>query len=612
LLPYRAVPLSSGVDASWVWGVNHVSQTGAAAGRDYAFPYGPLGSLVVPLAGGPHGRWVLALRLLLHGLFALALAWALRGRPPAQVLAFTLPVLLGSAVGGSYEVQLLFWLALLFALALDEPRARPLLGPLCAAFAVGLALAKISLGISAGVFLAGLTAFLLWRRAVGEVLLLGLALLAAAGAAVALGFGVFGAVGAAGEWLSAEWEFLTGMSVAMSLPGPAPELAAGLLSAMAFTGLALHAAASRSRPAAFLVLAAPVVWLNFRHGFVRQDAHVEIFFGAALLFLAIGLLLAGSARELLAAGAVALGVAILGVGSGLYYGRSDGRSLAAGLTGFAGLGARGGLAQPLADWQAPPWWQTGSWQRENRLPETWLSPLRAAGLGFDSLPQELSILGANGLRWVPSPTLQLYLAYTRELDERSARHFSGPRAPDVLLVTYGSIDGRNPLWDPPATWRAILQRYAPIPSPRPDLTALRRLPRPQTWRWQGPQEEPFEIGEPIAIPAAEDLLFAHLDLRLTLAGRLQAALFRVPPVYAVVQFDDGRRKSWRLLPETASQGLLVAPLPRNAGTFAALFAPRQAAAELPRAVRLRLTGPGCRYLARSARVTWRAARREEP
>ncbi len=625
LVPHQLSLLAPGVDPSWVWGINHVGETGAVAGADYAYTYGPLGWVVWCVAGGPHVRAAAVGRLALHGLFAVVLALALRRRPAVQVGGFALAALVGAGLARYYEVQLLFWLALVLAAGMSGDSGCPgdsgdpggrgggmrrAAGPLGAALAVLFLLMKVSLGVCSLVLLAG---FALWlgavRKAWREVAILGFAWVACAGLAVALGFG---SLRSAGLWLGAEREFLVGMSTAMSLTGPWPELAAAIFCLVALSALAAYAAWSGGRAAAFLVVAVPVAWLVFRHGFVRQDSHVVLFFGTVIALLAIGILFAGSARELAAAGGVAIVVVAVAGAAALAYERVDAESFATTLDA---------LVQPVAAWRVVDRMLTGGPparpQRslpDEVLPAGWLAPLRAGGAGFDAVPQELDLVAANRLRWVPSPTLQLYLAYTAALDAWCSRHFAGSRAPDVLLARYESIDGRNPLWDPPAAWAAILQHYSAVPSPRPDLLVLRRRAAPASWQWRDAGKAGFPVGDWIDLPDAPDLLFGALDLRLTLAGHLLASLFRLPPIVATVEFADGRRKRWRIVPDTARDGLLLHPLPRNPDGFSLLFqagpfqgGPREP--DMPRAVRLRITGPGTRYVEGQATITWRLAER---
>src|ERR1700720_152033 len=606
LVPHQLARILSGVDGSWVWGINAVAGTGALPGRDYAFTYGPLGSVVLAVAAGAPLRGVAAGRFALHLVFALALAAALRGRPAGRIAGFTLAVLVGCALGGTYEVQLLFWLGLLFAVAILDHRMRRIAGPACAVVAVIFLLLKISLGVCALTLLLGYGLWLgLAQRAWIDLACLVVAFAAAAGTAVALCFGSLDSLRA---WIGAERGFLAGMSVAMSLEGPWPELLAGATCLAAFTALAAGAMLFRGRLAAYLGIATPVVWLVFRHGFVRQDGgHVVIFFGTVVLLLAIGILFAGTARELAAAGATAAVVCIVACGSTMFHGSVTVESMSRALDGLVHPRRAWGVA--LGMWSAGPGSPDKRRVLDDQLAPTWSAALRAARAGVDAVPFELSLLAANDLRWVPGPTLELELAYTAELDLRCARHFAGAGAPDVLLARYESIDGRHPVWGAPATWTAILQGYAPVPSPRPDVVVLRRRARPASFRWSDAGQTRFAVGDWVDVPAVDGLLFGEVDLRPSAAGRLQAALWRVPPVQAAVELSNGRRKRWRIIPDTARNGLLLCPLPRNPADFPLIFETDGASRYLPRVVRIRITGPGTGCFQKAAALTWRVARR---
>src|ERR1700719_2956119 len=69
LWPHALAPIVKGLDPSWIWGINHASDAGARPGQDVVFPYGPLGSLLWPVVGGPHLRSIAVARLVLHFLF---------------------------------------------------------------------------------------------------------------------------------------------------------------------------------------------------------------------------------------------------------------------------------------------------------------------------------------------------------------------------------------------------------------------------------------------------------------------------------------------------------------------------------------------------------------
>jgi hypothetical protein len=248
----------------------------------------------------------------------------------------------------------------------------------------------------------------------------------------------------------------------------------------------------------------------------------------------------------------------------------------------------------------------------SRLPEGFAAAVRDAGLGVDVLPWELSYLPANHLRWVPNPTLQLYAVLTRRLDALAARHFAGAAdaaSPDLLLVEDRTLDGRHMLWDTPETWRAILASYElDARRPAPGLLLLRRSPHPVAWRLE-PRGETVVAADrwvEVGRAPAESWTFAALDVSLSWRGQLRRWLLGLPPLHLETIDDRGHHRTVRILPDTASGGLLLAPAAFNLEEIAALW---RSPADLPRIVRFRLTGPGVRDVS-SVGIRWLAGRRD--
>ncbi len=407
----------------------------------------------------------------------------------------------------------------------------------------------------------------------------------------------------------------------MSAPGLPGELAAGVLALGVFGGLTLYAAIRRAPLAGFWVAHLVPVWLAFKYGFVRQDGHVVLFFTYLIGLCAMAVLLdrrgereavpadrSGTAPLVAALGLLVL--LLLGAVPAALARRE--RQPEAFRQAAGGLGA-GHLRQVLdLDGTLASLGQRGRHGLAPvRLPPSLVEPLRAAGVIVDALPWELSYLPANRLRWRPNPVLQLYNAYTRRLDLWCARHFADGRAPGFVLAELAGVDSRHMLWDSPETWRSVVRRYEvawELPAGaseaggfRNGLLGLRRRPDPPAWAFQDLGVQEARVGEWISVPAVAGWIFAHLELRPSLRGRLADLAFRPAPVLVETLYDDGVAVRWRLVAATAPGGLLLGPSPRTTAELAGLWR----GAVGPRVTRFRLAGPGISGYRDEVRIIWR-------
>jgi hypothetical protein len=715
LAPPVALPVGVGLDPSYGWGLQGLSEAGSLHGRDVVFPYGPLGRLLLPVAAGEGGeetdgalRAAVLGRLGLHLLFAGLLALRLRGVSPARAACAVALLLIANLLGLYFDSRLLLLLALLLGPALVGGRssrlpaeclgkeelggvadadqvgdselasARDLLGApassrlqtkflkrsrqdagapsklpepsigaaaLAGALAAVFVLVKLNLGLTAVALVTA--AFLIaavrarrsaqrsqpsdarrraglgWALGAGAAAFLGVALLA---------LPLFGGVGGALRWLAGQLDLARGFGGAMSAPGLPGELGAGLLALAIVAALALQAAVRRVPLAGFWAAHLVPVWLAFKYGFVRQDGHVVLFFTYLIGLCAVAVLIdrGGEPGAAKASGwprsttdragaaplVAALGILLLGAVPAALARRDqpwpDAFRQASGRAGADHLrqtvdldGVRARLVRRGRRLLAPV-----------RLPPPLVGPLREAGVGVDVLPWELSYLPGNGLRWRPNPVLQLYNAYTRRLDLWCARHFEDDRrAPGFLLAELSGVDSRHMLWDTPETWRVLVQHYElawEVPALKPRardrgelrLLGLRRRPEPPAWVFQEIGVQEARVGEWIAVPAVSGWIFAGLELRPSLRGRLADLAFRPEPVLVEALYDDGAAVRWRLVAATAPGGLLLGPSPRSTAELAGLWR----GAVGPRVTRFRLAGPGLSGYRDEVLVTWREGR----
>ena len=282
--------------------------------------------------------------------------------------------------------------------------------------------------------------------------------------AAALGYGVTAAgLGAAfgfsphalGAYLRGAAAVSGGYSVGMALRGPRIEIALALAVGAAIIVLALAALRERKPEPALLGLV--VIFLAWKHGFVRQDAHIlYFFFTAAAVAPLLGITLRRNAAALAGVAATAFALAAL-----LW---AQSRTLHA-IPGFFEparivhggaylLDPRGTATRLAAGLDAA--------LAPDRLPRDVAARIGSATV--DVLPWETAIVRASGLHWAPLPVFQAYSAYTPLLDGLN-RDALAEHGAAYYLYRYLAIDGRFPFGEAPATTTELLCRYA-VAAPR--------------------------------------------------------------------------------------------------------------------------------------------------
>jgi|GEM_PF-2916451 hypothetical protein len=227
----------------------------------------------------------------------------------------------------------------------------------------------------------------------------------------------------------------------------------------------------------------------------------------------------------------------------------------------------------------------------------------------DIFPHDISEIMVNGLKYQPRPVIQSYSSYSQRLQDINARHFAGPRKPDYVIVRAQSIDNRPlPDLDYPAL-STIARQYALIGKGSKGSIVLKTSPaatqqdRPNQKtqnnkivqklrfdRFNRKGKSPW-ISVPSAIPNGSLL---SVSIQPKAASRIIAALFKPPEYKLEVDFDDGSRSDYRIIPKV-SRSIPFYPLIRDNASLETFFRIKQgqsiSANKLgPKPTRIRLIG----------------------
>jgi hypothetical protein len=558
---------SVGLDGSWIAGISMATHQGLHYGTEFVFSYGPLGFLALPLVlYSSFGVLSLLYLGLLYIGFCIALIWALRRRFPAWFC-----LVFGFALLGLLPlIDEALIVAALASLALLGGEERPSEGTvwafvaIAASFAAVEALTKLSTGPAVVVVLV-LAVLGARPRRVQVAAFFALLI----GELAALWFATGQGVGNAGPFVHRTIEVAGAYSTAMMrVVDVAPwkvtlaTICAAVLSLLIV--IAVWRMSFRDRRARWFTVAlvAVTIFTIYKEGVVRTDAgHLSLYFSSACI-LWVGLPWKG--RTWLLSGAVA--IALLGIpmrpsGTATNYGAIGNVKLAGEAIGqLLSPGKRGDLI---------------AIGRSGGKGTYALAPKVKAALEGQTVaiePWEAEVAWTYGLDWKPLPVFQNYSAYTSGLDRLNAAAVESPAGPGRILREYPplvfpefetvGLDGRFLGWDPPEQQRAVLCNFAPV------VVGIRWEVLGRVPDRCGPSHRIGSVdghwGEPIEVPAPGPREAVYVRIHGAGVGGLEKVtnfLLHARTRHIVVNGEA----TYRLIPETAGDGLLMAADPVVSG-----------------------------------------------
>jgi hypothetical protein len=547
----------SGIESSWVVGLNMARIYGLQFGKDVVFPFGPLGFMYYPFFCEFNTWFISAVFcVFVHCLFIYSIIIMIKKLSICPrdcvlmgvVLMFALPVT-------RIEYELLFSVLMLLYLSIVSPYSTPhlLILYIFVSFMMAAAsLIKFTAALIAVSIILFMTIFCLCRKRVTHLCCILfvyavsiLVLLAAAGQKIA-NFPAY---------LSNSCEIVRGYSAAMSLAGPGREICVGLYAVGLLIFLLLDSILkNKTGLKYFIFISLGFVLVNFKHGFVRHDAsHIYIFFANTLLVFCSMYVAHKKQLSLLSRclSLILIFVLIAFIFKGLprqinpdiprrLKMVSSAVSLATNNTA-----ARAKILEDTKN------------KMKNAYPLSNETLEYIGGRPMDIMPWEISLPFAYNMKWSPRPVFQCYSAYTDELDMLNSQYFESVNAPDFLLYALGAIDGRYPLFDEPATFRTILRNYKPV-----FIDGRFIILKKTDANSSAPSETitvlDTELGKSIRVPKTKGgYLYAKIYMEYNLLGKIANLVYKSPNIFIGLITVDGNKFLHRFVFSTARNGIFL-------------------------------------------------------
>jgi hypothetical protein len=304
------------------------------------------------------------------------------------------------------------------------------------------------------------------------------------------------------------------------------------------------------------------LFIAFKAGFVRQDAHVFTATGVLLLISYI-VSFHFCTRSLILVWAVVAATWLV-IGNSIF--PMNGAFLARVVT-KKWHRMTSGIEERLADSKA----LDVKFNKANEILRREVSLEKSRGT-VDLYPCDLSAIFANGLRWSGRPILQSYSDYDPILDAENVAHLRSTKAPETVFFTLAPIDNRLPAFDDSGSMLELLAHYnvAGYKSPYIRMekhtgSAMASLIESESREVKG------EIGKQIDITRM-DPMWVSLDVRPTLLGRIIAILFKLPKLEIVLTLSDARNVTHRFIPAIGHTGFIISPYLANPDDIISLAA----------------------------------------
>lgn len=188
----------------------------------------------------------------------------------------------------------------------------------------------------------------------------------------------------------------------------------------------------------------------------------------------------------------------------------------------------------------------------------------------DIYPSKTAIpLSYPALTYQPRPAFLSLNAHTAKLAKLNRDFLSSDRAPDNILFEIladgHNVNRRLPATEDGMSWPDIFAKYA-LSSEKNDLLILKRKTKPPDVRFGQLMSGSRSLNEVIDVPA-RPLVWAQIDVRKSLAGKLIDLLYKSPRIFIDLKTDGGQTLSHELVPELGRAGFLLSPYVGTTANF---------------------------------------------
>lgn len=366
---------------------------------------------------------------------------------------------------------------------------------------------------------------------------------------------------------------------AMAIEGPHWQIFVGVITILAVLFLLIYSTVKKKEKSfIFILLNLGILFVTFKHGFVRHDLHVLVFFQVYLIFLYLLLIISSQEFDVkMRINKIKEYLPIVINGTIIIILLISQCYTTPWILNDNIMIKQSSYKHSISYIANPNLFDENIRTIKEKIKKDY--PLDPQTIEFidnktvDIFPWDIALCWAYNFNWSPRPMIQSLTAYTQHIDKINSQHFMGDNSPQAILYAYKSIDGRYPLFDEPATFRTILCNYTYV-NKSGGFLLLTHNPKAGNCGFEENRGTiKSEIGQAIPIPEYEEgYVFGYIELDYSFVGKIMKIIYKPSPVYIQFKFKGDRySQKFRFIPDTAKNGVFLSQYVGNLDDLAPIF-----------------------------------------
>lgn len=189
---------------------------------------------------------------------------------------------------------------------------------------------------------------------------------------------------------------------------------------------------------------------------------------------------------------------------------------------------------------------------------------------IDIIPWNINYLYFNHLNYDPRPVVQSYTAYTPYLIELNGQKYESETAPEFVIFSNLSIDGRYAFFDDQKVKISLLNHYSCLglyKSQESDFLLFQKKPGKNAVSFSEPIEKSIKLDEDYLLEDVNKSYFIKIQADYSLLGKASRILYKPFQISIIFTLEDGSTRQYRAIAPILRSGVLINPLIENDEDF---------------------------------------------